>query len=506
MMKKMTHFLVKKPFSVTLLILIQLIAIYLAVFSLSQQFEFIYFLQFFLNGILVIYILNRYDNPSYKMTWIMFVLGIPIVGFITYLLFGGRKVPKPLSVGINAMSDDQKPLLMQNPLVTDKIRRAIDRRNIEYILRNAGYPVYDQAKILYYPTGESKYQALLHALESAEKFIFLEYFIIKEGVVFSSIFDILKEKVKVGVEVKFMFDDAGATTLPHDFVDTLKAAGIQVAVFNPIRPVLAIRMNNRDHRKIAVIDGKIAFIGGMNLADEYINIHSRFGHWKDVAISIEGEAVYALSLMFLQFFDYTTQQRSDYEKYRITVKHPLEQGLVQVYSDSPTDDEAVSENAHMNLINTASHFVYIMTPYLVIGNEMMTALTTAAKSGIDVRIVVPHIPDKKYVFSVTRSNYERLTKNGVKIYEYLPGFVHGKVMVADGKMAIVGTSNLDFRSYYLHFECGALIIDSPCIEDIVKDFTHTLHQSQEITYEMAASTPKLIKVYRAIMNVFAALF
>lgn len=505
-MKKLAHFLVKKPFSVTLLILIQLITIYFAVFSLSQQFELFYTLQFFLNAILVIYILNRYDNPSYKMTWIMFILGVPIVGFITYLLFGGRKVPKPLSVGINAMSDDQKPLLVQDEKVIHKVRRAIDRRNIEYLLRNSGYPVYENERVLYYPTGESKFQALLHALEKAEKFIFLEYFIIKEGIVFNSIFEILKEKVKAGVDVKFMFDDAGATTLPHDFVDGLKEAGIQVAVFNPIRPVLAIRMNNRDHRKIAVIDGKIGFIGGMNLADEYININSKYGHWKDVAISIEGEAVYALSLMFLQFFDYTTKTRSDYQKYKVQFDQDFEDGLVQVYSDSPTDEEAVSENAHINLISTASHYVYIMTPYLVIGNEMMTALTTAAKSGIDVRIVVPHIPDKHYVFSVTRSNYERLTKNGVRIYEYLPGFVHGKVMVADGKMAIVGTSNLDFRSYYLHFECGALLIDTPCIEDIVLDFKSTMSQSLEITYEMAASTPRHIKVYRAIMNVFAALF
>lgn len=505
-MKKLAHQLVKKPFSVSVLILLQLFAIYTVVFTLSQRFENVYIIQLVANFIVVIYILNRFDNPSYKTTWIMFILGIPIVGVVTYLLFGGRKVPKALRIGINEMNAGQKPLLVQDEATLLKARRAADRRNVEYLLRNSGFPVYENSKVLYYPTGEDKFKALVSAIEKAEHFIFLEYFIIKEGIVWTKIFDLMKEKVKQGVEVKFMFDDAGATSLPHDFVDKLKATGVQVAVFNPIRPVLAIRMNNRDHRKIAVIDGLIGFIGGTNIADEYVNIKSRFGHWKDVAISIEGDAVFSLSMMFLQFFDFTSKTKSDYLSYKVSTEKFMGQGMVQPFSDSPTDDEAISENAHLNLINSASHYLYIMTPYLVIGFEMETALCNAAKSGIDVRILVPGIPDKKYVYSVTRSNYERLTKNGVKIYEYTPGFVHGKVMVADGKMAIIGTSNLDFRSYYLHFECGALIIDSPILEDIVSDYVETLNKSKEITLEMALQTPLFIKVYRAIMNVFAALF
>lgn len=505
-MKKLAHQLVKKPFSVTVLILLQLVIIYTVVFTLSQRIENIYIIQLIANFTVVIYILNKYDNPSYKMTWIMFILGVPVIGVVTYFLFGGRKVPKALRIGINEMSEDQRPLLVQDETIMVKLRRAVDRRNIEYILKNTGFPVYENSKVEYYATGESKFRSLIKEIEKAEKFVFLEYFIIKEGIIFTQLFELLQRKVKEGVEVRFMFDDAGATTLPHDFVDNLKKAGIKTAVFNPIRPVLAIRMNNRDHRKIAIVDGRIGFIGGMNIADEYININSRFGHWKDVAISIQGEAVFSLTMMFLQFFDYTTKTISDYEKYRVKTEHFIGQGMVQPFSDSPTDDEAVSENAHLNLINTASHYLYIMTPYLVIGFEMETALCIAAKSGIDVRIIVPGIPDKKYVYSVTRSNYERLTKNGVKIYEYTPGFVHGKVMVADGKMAIIGTSNLDFRSYYLHFECGALIVDSPCIEDVVTDYVDTLNKSQEITYEMAIATPFLTRIYRAVMNVFAALF
>jgi len=504
-MKKLAHFIVKKPFSVSLLIVLQLAAIYAFVFVLSQAFEFIYYLHLVGSMILVIYILNLSDNPSYKLTWIIFILGIPLIGTITYLMFGGRKVPKRLSLGINELQPEQDPLLIQKPELFNEIRRAIDRRSVEYILRNTGYPLYKDSKVSYYPTGESKFEALKASIKRAEKFIFLEYFIIKEGKVWTSIFDLLKEKVKEGVEVRFMFDDAGAGTLPHDFIDNVRATGIQVVIFNPIRPVLAIRMNNRDHRKIAVIDGKEGYIGGTNLADEYINAITRFGHWKDVAIKIEGEAVYALTLMFLHFYDYTAKTKSDFKSY--WVENPIyeNEGFVQSYSDSPTDDEPVSENTHLNLINTASHYIYIMTPYLVIGYEMVQALCTAAKSGLDVRIMVPHIPDKKYVFSVTRSNYEKLTKDGVRIYEYLPGFVHGKVMVADDRIAIVGTSNLDFRSYYLHFECGALLIDSPCIADIVKDYQETLEKCEEITYEAAKNVPAIVKYYRAILNVFSGL-
>lgn len=505
-MKKLAHLLVKKPFSVTVLILLQLFSVYVVVFTLSQRFEFIYTIQYFVDLMVVIYILNRPDNPSYKLTWTIFILGVPVIGLITYLMFGGRKVPKALRRGINELSKGSKPLLSQDETVLEKIRRAVDRRSATYLLRNTGFPMFDNTKVRYYATGEEKFEALLKAIERAQRFIFLEYFILKEGIVWTTLFDVLKQKVKEGVEVRLMIDDAGAGTLPHDFIDTVKATGIQIAIFNPIRPVLAIRMNNRDHRKIAVIDGEIGFIGGLNIADEYVNIKSRFGHWKDVAISLEGEAVYSLTLMFLQFFDYTTKTQSDYLKYRINSIAFENEGLVQPFSDSPTDEEAVSENAHLNLINTASHSLYIMTPYLVIGYEMVNALCTAAKSGVDVRIIVPGIPDKKYVFTVTRSNYEILTKNGVRIYEYSPGFIHAKVMIADEKMAIVGTSNLDFRSYYLHFECGALIIDSPALKDIALDFSDTFSKSREISYAETLQVSALVKVYRAIMNVFAALF
>ncbi len=504
MMKRLINFLVKKPISVSILILLQLGLIYMLIYLLSVRLtEFLFIVQV-LNMMIVIYILNKNDNPSYKMTWIIFILGIPLVGGITYLMFGGRKVPRDIRTGIKELNNGQA-ILIQEKTVMDSIHEKEYLRQARYLYDNTGFPIYKNTKVTYLSSGEAKFEALVNALKSAEKFILLEYFIIKEGYVWSTIKEILVSKVKEGVDVKLIYDDAGSKSLPYEFLEDCRALGIKAFAFNPLRPILAIYMNNRDHRKIAVVDGRIGFIGGMNLADEYINRISPFGHWKDVAVQFEGEAVYSLSLMFLQFYDHVSKEISDYSWYYGNPKKYENVGYVQNFSDSPTDEEPVSQFTHLNLINSASSYIYIMTPYLVIGYEIMIALVNAAKSGVDVRIMVPHIPDKKYVFSVTRSNYEYLTQNGVRIYEYLPGFLHAKVMVADDRVAIVGTTNLDFRSYFLHFECGSLIIDDPSINDIVDDCKDTLSKCIEITYEEAKNVNFMVKLWRAILNMFSTL-
>ena len=504
MMKRLINFLVKKPISVSILILLQLGLIYMLIYLLSVRLtEFLFIVQV-LNMMIVIYILNKNDNPSYKMTWIIFILGIPLVGGITYLMFGGRKVPRDIRTGIKELNNGQA-ILIQEKTVMDSIHEKEYLRQARYLYDNTGFPIYKNTKVTYLSSGEAKFEALVNALKSAEKFILLEYFIIKEGYVWSTIKEILVSKVKEGVDVKLIYDDAGCKSLPYEFLEDCRALGIKAFAFNPLRPILAIYMNNRDHRKIAVVDGRIGFIGGMNLADEYINRISPFGHWKDVAVQFEGEAVYSLSLMFLQFYDHVSKEISDYSWYYGNPKKYENVGYVQNFSDSPTDEEPVSQFTHLNLINSASSYIYIMTPYLVIGYEIMIALVNAAKSGVDVRIMVPHIPDKKYVFSVTRSNYEYLTQNGVRIYEYLPGFLHAKVMVADDRVAIVGTTNLDFRSYFLHFECGSLIIDDPSIKDIVDDCKDTLSKCIEITYEEAKNVNFMVKLWRAILNMFSTL-
>lgn len=504
MMKRLINFLVKKPISVSILILLQLGLIYMLIYLLSVRLtEFLFIVQV-LNMMIVIYILNKNDNPSYKMTWIIFILGIPLVGGITYLMFGGRKVPRDIRTGIKELNNGQA-ILIQEKAVMDSIHEKEYLRQARYLYDNTGFPIYKNTKVTYLSSGEAKFEALVNALKSAEKFILLEYFIIKEGYVWSTIKEILVSKVKEGVDVKLIYDDAGSKSLPYEFLEDCRALGIKAFAFNPLRPILAIYMNNRDHRKIAVVDGRIGFIGGMNLADEYINRISPFGHWKDVAVQFEGEAVYSLSLMFLQFYDHVSKEISDYSWYYGNPKKYENVGYVQNFSDSPTDEEPVSQFTHLNLINSASSYIYIMTPYLVIGYEIMIALVNAAKSGVDVRIMVPHIPDKKYVFSVTRSNYEYLTQNGVRIYEYLPGFLHAKVMVADDRVAIVGTTNLDFRSYFLHFECGSLIIDDPSIKDIVDDCKDTLSKCIEITYEESKNVNFMVKLWRAILNMFSTL-
>lgn len=504
MMKRLINFLVKKPISVSILILLQLGLIYMLIYLLSVRLtEFLFIVQV-LNMMIVIYILNKNDNPSYKMTWIIFILGIPLVGGITYLMFGGRKVPRDIRTGIKELNNGQA-ILIQEKAVMDSIHEKEYLRQARYLYDNTGFPIYKNTKVTYLSSGEAKFEALVNALKSAEKFILLEYFIIKEGYVWSTIKEILVSKVKEGVDVKLIYDDAGCKSLPYEFLEDCRALGIKAFAFNPLRPILAIYMNNRDHRKIAVVDGRIGFIGGMNLADEYINRISPFGHWKDVAVQFEGEAVYSLSLMFLQFYDHVSKEISDYSWYYGNPKKYENVGYVQNFSDSPTDEEPVSQFTHLNLINSASSYIYIMTPYLVIGYEIMIALVNAAKSGVDVRIMVPHIPDKKYVFSVTRSNYEYLTQNGVRIFEYLPGFLHAKVMVADDRVAIVGTTNLDFRSYFLHFECGSLIIDDPSIKDIVDDCKDTLSKCIEITYEEAKNVNFMVKLWRAILNMFSTL-
>ncbi len=491
------------------MILAELGFLFYIVYTFSIRFLTLYNFLVLLSVVIVIYLINRNDNPSYKLSWAIFILSVPLIGGLTYLLFGGKKVPRALRTGVNTLGINGKPILIQNEQV---LIEAVSgdptyERQVNYILKNAYMPVYANTEMEYYKIGEEMYDAILRELEKAEKFIFMEYFIINKGIMWSTIQEVLVRKVKQGVDVRLLYDDAGSMRLPHGFKQELRKLGIRCYVFNPFSPVLAIQMNNRDHRKICVIDGKVGFVSGINLADEYINLKVRFGHWKDSAIMLRGEAVFSLSVMFLQFFNYVAKTKDDYFAYKgdfgnETISVP---GFVQPFGDSPTDDELVSETTHLNMINSARRYIYIMTPYLVVGHEMTQALITAAKCGIDVRIMVPHIPDKWYVFAVTRSSYEELTKHGVKIYEYKPGFLHSKVMIIDDKAAIIGTSNLDYRSYYLHFECGVLIIDHPVLGSIKKDFLDTVEKCIEVTYEDARNVNVFVRLGRALLKIFSAL-
>jgi cardiolipin synthase len=354
-----------------------------------------------------------------------------------------------------------------------------------------------------------KFECLLEELKKAERYIFLEYFIIEQGTMWSAILDILIEKAQQGVDVRVIYDDVGCLLkLPYGYDRHLESLGIKCRVFNPFRPVLSVRLNNRDHRKIAVIDGHTAITGGINLADEYINEVARFGHWKDTSILIQGEAVWNLVVMFLTLWDWLCGIKEDYEEFKPLPEYAEQftsDGYVQPFADSPLDDESVSQSVFLNMIGGAKRYVYINTPYLILDFEMTTALCLAAKRGVDVRIVTPRIGDRWFVHAVTRSNYEVLIEAGVRIYEYTPGFMHAKTFVVDDQFAVVGTINLDYRSLYLHFECGAWLFKTKSVLEIKEDYLQTLAVSQLITLEECHNVKWYKKLARSLLRLFAPL-
>ena len=321
---------------------------------------------------------------------------------------------------------------------------------------------------------------MIACLEKAEKYIFLEYFIIKEGAMWNKILDILSEKAKNGVEVRVLYDGTNAVfNLPYNYPKKLKKLNINCKMYSPLRPFVSTHYNNRDHRKILVIDGKIAFTGGINLADEYINFTSPYGHWKDTAVKIQGQAVNSFTLMFLQMWNYNEKDRQ-YEKYLINNTVNASGGYVIPYGDNPMDEENLGEAVYLDIINKATDYVYIMTPYLILDDEMKNALSSASKRGVDVRIILPEKPDHIYAYVLAEDHYPDLINAGVKIYTYTPGFIHAKVFLSDGKIATVGSINLDYRSLYLHFECGLLIYNTKCIQNIFYDFEKTFKESHLI--------------------------
>jgi cardiolipin synthase len=507
MIRRLLKKLLKKQFITAVLILIQLAALIFLFYSISNYRFYLYVGLVFLSFMVVLYVINRSDNPSYKLSWSILILSIPFVGGVLYLILGGKRIPKEFRKEMVKSTNKNLPYLVQDYYLMDKIA-VIDEQLVKqshFLYKNAYFPVYENTDTHFLENGEAKFEAMKIELRKAKHYIFLEYFIIKEGVMWNSIYAILKEKAAEGVEVRLIFDDFGSIDLPHDFAKENNKVGIKTIVFNPMRPRLAIFMNNRNHRKICVIDGNVGFVGGVNIGDEYINVITRFGHWKDSAVMIEGEAVWSLTVMFLTFYSTITKHEEDLLSYKPIYIKRENDGYVQPYADSPTDDVMVGETAHLNLINYAKNYVYIQTPYLVIDYTMVTALVNAAKNGVDVRIMLPYIPDKWYVQSVSRSNYEVLAKAGVKIYEYKPGFIHSKTMVADDVAAIIGTINMDYRSYYMHFECGILFIKSKAVLQVRDDFLATQQECVEITLEQVQNTNVFVKMMRAVLNIFSSL-
>lgn len=510
-MKKILKFLFSRMVAVGALIALQALILILLIWKLSNYFVYVYAFFMILSMVMVLWIVSKKANPSVKIPWVIIIMMFPIFGGLFYVLFGGTRIPKNQRRKMNKIV---KNMVEKYPDSADIIKELenIDEHiamQFNYVNRQSGASVYKNTTGEYLELGEVKFEKMKEELEKAKHFIFMEYFIIQEGVMWNSILEILERKVKEGVDVRVMYDDIGCLqTLPYRYNEILESKGIKCVVFNPFKPSLSVGLHNRDHRKITVIDGYVGFTGGVNLADEYINEYEKHGHWKDCGVMLKGEAVWNLTVLFLGIWNYYRDADENYDRFKPHEHHKdtfESDGYVQPYGDTPLDDEYLSESVYLNMINNATRYLYINTPYFIVDNELVTALTLAAKRGVDVRIVTPHIADKWYVHLITESYYHQLIDGGVKIYEYTPGFIHSKTFVADDELCVIGTINMDYRSLYHHYECGALMYRNKAVVQLKEDFLSTLKVCQLVTKEDCIRVPYIKRIIRGLLKIISPL-
>lgn len=512
-MKRFIDYAFKIIFSRTLIIILMLmmqIAVLFVSFKwLGNYMDFIWEGMSLLGAILIIVIINRDEPTEFKLSWIIPICVFPVFGALIYLYvvfnFGG--------IGLKAKTyirmKETEGLLSTGKETKEAVQECAEafRGFSRYMDQRAGYPTYHNSTAEYYPSGEEKFEALIEELRKAKRYIFIEYFILERGIMWNAVLDILKEKVKEGVEVRVMYDGmCSILLLPYRYPKELEKYGIKAKMFAPIIPFLSTSQNNRDHRKILVIDGKVAFTGGVNLADEYINQKAVYGHWKDVAVKITGDAVRSFTVMFLQMWNVSEKGTENYERYLQDIKYdqPLyHDGFVIPYGETPTMNREVAKTVYESMINRANKYVHIMTPYFIVEREFLDSMRFAAGRGVEVAMILPHIPDKKIVYYIARTFYPELLKAGVKIYEYTPGFVHAKTFVSDNLSATVGTINLDYRSFYHHFECGAYFYDNKVVGKVEEDFQNTLRKCREVTMEYYYQE---IPVYQKLLGSLGKLF
>lgn len=509
-MKKLKKLVFSRVFVVGTLIALQLLMLLVMVLEFSKYFVVYYTVMFVLEFAFVLKIIYTNQNMAYKLAWVVVILVFPAFGAALYLIFSGNRLSKRSVKKMEFISDVTEAAIPRHDEVMQSLHddNKAAEKQAKYIRNVSKYPPFKNSCLKYFKTGEEAFPVMLEELEKAEKYIFLEYFIISEGEMWDKIHEILKRKVACGVDVRIVYDDIGCImTLKRDFAKQLKAEGIKCRAFHRFIPVLSSHQNNRDHRKICVIDGKTAFTGGINIADEYINTVEKYGYWKDNAVMTKGEAAWSFTVMFLSVWEYLChvplKKSGNYESYRPKFESVEEyDGYIQPYSDDPLDFEPVGENVYLGMISAAHDYIWITTPYLIIDEQMEQALITAVKSGVDVRIVTPGIPDKKLVNETTKSYYPNLIRNGVKIYEYEPGFIHGKTFLCDDVYATVGSINLDYRSLYLHFECGVWMYKTSCISDIKNDFNEIFESSNLAKEEKCSFIRQL---FRGVMELLAPL-
>ncbi len=503
---KIFKMLFSKTAAVVLAVMLQIVLIAVTAMYFSTHYAAVQIACSVIGLLALCHLINRKQTPEFTVAWMFLLLVIPLFGTVLYLLFANPRLTPWQAKRLSGARERSEPYIRREqaaevPEIADGYEGIA-----HYLTSQTRLPPYKGNRTAYFASGEEFFADLKRELARAEKFIFLEYFIIAPGKMWDEIHEILLDRVRAGVEVRVMYDDMGTLgKLRSSYAKKLRREGIDACKFNPCRPLVSGVYNNRDHRKITVIDGRVGYTGGLNLADEYINEIHPFGHWKDTAVKIEGSAVRGLTLMFLQLFDGTAKRLSDFSRYLDTEAEVFDEaGFVQPFYDSPRplDSDQIGENVFLNMAGAAKKFLYVSTPYLIPDYNLLTAIANAAKRGVDVRLITPHIPDKKTVFRITRSNYAYLMRAGVRIYEYTPGFIHAKGWVADGEAAFVGTVNLDYRSLVHHFECGVMLYGTPSIADICADFEKTFAASQEMTPENCKQG-RLPTLGGAILNVFS---
>ncbi|MBO5355404.1 MAG: cardiolipin synthase [Clostridia bacterium] len=490
-----------------LITVLEIAAIIGVVFALCMFVPYFYILCYLTAFGCVIKIIASDDNPDYKVPWLLFVLVLPIVGFMLYFLFYSRKLQRKFIRRLDEMkcydyqresTDLEKSLAAQDPMAASQARM---------LTAISGSQLFQNTRQTYFPLGEDMFAKMIPDLERAEKFIFVEYFIIEEGKFWNTILEVLKRKAASGVTVRVLYDDIGCmSTLPGDYAKTLRSFGIEASPFSRLRGNADSEFNNRNHRKILVIDGKIGYTGGVNIADEYINEVERFGHWKDTALRLEGEAVFELTRLFLCDYGINVKKlpADDFFYYPAQEEGDGAEGYLIPFGDGPRPlfSHRVGKNVIQNMLNAATNYMYMTTPYLVIDNDLCTSIESAALRGVDVRIIVPHVPDKKIVFGITRSFYKRLCDAGVRIYEYTPGFIHAKSYIADDTYAMIGTINLDYRSLVHHFENGVWMYKTDAIKDLKEDIEDTLARSVEVAPDAVKARP-IVRFIRSLVKIFA---
>ena len=458
---------------------------------------------------MVLYLINSRIDPTAKITWLIVIMLMPIFGALLFWFTQSELGHRALKSRVDQLIQQTNTLVPQDPDTLEHLKEEVPGAAglAAYINRTGCHPVYENTSVTYFPMGEDKWAEMLRQLEQAQHFIYMEYFIVDEGLMWGKILEILARKAKEGVDVRVLYDGTCEfTTLPHDYPKRLQQLGIQCRMFARVIPMVSTHYNYRDHRKILVIDGHTAFNGGVNLADEYINHIQKFGHWKDTAVMLKGEAVRSFTLMFLQMWNVTEKQpQFDSMQQYPAISQPKAEGYVIPYGDCPLDHDKVGERVYMDILNRATKYVHIMTPYLILDSEMETALCFAAERGVEVKLILPGIPDKNAPYALAKMHYASLLDSGVQIYEYTPGFVHAKVFVSDDKEAVVGTINLDYRSLYHHFECATWMYGVPCIGEIEEDFESTLLKCRKVTKDTIWQGHKMLRPLGYLLKVLAPL-